>query len=114
METLSALRGLAESYEPQIHQTKTAWNEPEFVLRQPLDYTLFARTCFTLAVVVGYTTEQIAKALGVRKHDVTLAQTLWRRQLAEHGSKCLGCDVLVDSRFGSFCSRRCHELAINR
>lgn len=114
METLTALRGLAQNYEPKTHATTIAWTEPSYVLREPLDYTQFARACFTLEVLVGFSRAHVAHALGVRVHDIERAIALWRRHLQEHGKKCLGCDALIDDRFGGFCSRRCHDAAVSR
>ena len=114
METLSALRGLAQSYEPHVHATTVAWTEPRFVIREPLDFTQFARACFALEVVVGFSRAEVTRALGVRVHDVERALALWRRHLSDQGTKCLGCDALLDARFGAFCSRRCHDAALER
>lgn len=115
IETLSALQGLAQQYNPQLHQTSEAfdWETPEFVIRRHLDYTQFARACFALLSTALFTTRQIARAIGTRERDVELAIKLWRRHLSGHGRRCLQCQALVDPKYQEFCSRTCHDHAIN-
>lgn len=112
-EAVSALQGLASAYEPTAHRTSEAfdWETPEFLLRRPLDYTSFARACFTLHTVASFTTRQISRATGTRQRDVEQALDLWRRHLSGHGVRCLGCAVILDPRYGEFCSRSCHDNA---
>jgi hypothetical protein len=115
-EAMSALQGLALAYEPTAHRTGDAfdWETPEFLLRRPLDYTQYARSCFTLLTIAMFTPRQIARATGTRERDVEQAIALWRRHLSGHGTRCLGCDSLVDTRYTEFCSRICHDRATQR
>jgi hypothetical protein len=110
-ETLSALIGLIAAYDPQQHRTSTDldWETPAFLLRQPIQYTMFAKTVFDLTTLTELGPELLSQALGVRTKDIEHAVMLWRRHLSQSGRKCLGCDALVDPRFGAFCSRSCHD-----
>lgn len=114
-ESIGALRGLAD-YEPKTHLTAEHlnWDTPTFVLRVPLDYTQYARACFTLQTTASFTTKQIAHATGTKTHDVELALEAWRRHLTARGKRCLGCATLLDHRFTEFCSRTCHDYATKR
>ena len=116
LKTVHALRGLAASFEPQRHRTKEhlEFSTPAFVLHEALDYTQYARACFTLEVLASFSTEQIASATGTKPVDVATAVAAWRRHLGKRGKSCLGCDVLLDHRFGAFCSRSCHDRALGR
>lgn len=112
-EAVEALQGLARAYEPAAHQTGQAldWETPEFVLRQALDYTQYARAVFSLITTARFTPRQVARATGTRESDVDQALQLWRRHLSTNGRRCLGCPTLVDPRFAEFCSRSCHDRA---
>lgn len=113
-EAVSALQGLAQAYEPSLHKTGEAfdWETPEFLLRRPLDYTQYARACFTLSTIAMFTNRQISRATGTRERDVEQAIALWRRHLSGHGRRCLGCEAIVDPRYTEFCSRSCHDRTV--
>jgi hypothetical protein len=113
VDTLNALRGLTGRFDPAFHRAADTvdFETPQYVIRESLDYTQFARAVFTLTAVCAFTPEQVAGALGVRLDDVSRALLIWRRHLSRHGRTCLGCDVLLDRRFGEFCSRSCRETA---
>lgn len=106
----SALQGLARDYLPHQHPVASQldWDSPRFVLREPLDYTLYSRACATLRHE-RFTVIQISRATGTRVEDVELALELWQRHLDRRGVHCEGCDALVDARFGPFCSKACHD-----
>ncbi len=113
---VQALVTLSSTYEPSAHHTAAdlAFEVPEFVVREPLQYSAFARACFHLYHEAMLSPGQVAQAMGVRVSDVDLALLSWRRHLRELSQKCLGCDTLLDPRFGSFCSRSCHDQHIPR
>lgn len=110
-EQAQALRGLVAKYDPARHRTEAHldFESPVFVLREALDYTEYARACFALQTVARFSTAQIARATGTRASDVDLALQAWRRHLSKKGRRCLGCDTLLDPRFGEFCSRTCYD-----
>lgn len=110
-EQAQALQGLVKGYDPARHRTAEHldFESPVFVLRQALDYTQYARACFTLQTTARFSTAQIARATGTKERDVDLALQAWRRHLSRKGRRCLGCDVLLDTRFGEFCSRTCYD-----
>jgi hypothetical protein len=111
---VNALQGLAKGYDPKHHRTAEHLDfaSPAYVIRHPLDYTGYARGCFALLTVSSFSTREIASATGTRERDVELALSAWRRHLSRKGRRCLGCDVLLDPRFGEFCSRSCRDRAI--
>lgn len=113
VSTRTALRGLSAHYEPTAHTTTSGieFECPEFVIREPLDYTAYARACALLFDQAFMSEAQIATATGTRTKDVETALAMWRRHLSMHGVKCLGCNRIVDPRFGSVCSRSCHDQA---
>lgn len=53
------------------------WQVPEYLLRDPLDYSCFAEVC-THALEAGVPQNGIAAGLGVRVEDVQHAVALWR------------------------------------
>jgi hypothetical protein len=115
-QAIGALQGLSQGYEPSVHMTSTTvdFDTPQFVLREPLDYTQYARLCHTLRDSYAFTLKQIAHGTGTRINDVEKAIELWVRWLGTQGAKCLGCDALVDPRFQKECSRSCYDRAISR
>lgn len=112
---LAALQTLGQ-YDPTTHHTAADldFEVPQYVVRVALGYTGFAHAAWHLFREAMLSPAQIAAALGVRVADVDLALAAWKRHLSAHGTKCLGCATLIDSRFGNFCSRTCHEQHIPR
>jgi len=113
-DQIEALRGLTGRFDPAAHRVASTvdFETPTYVIRNELDYTQFARAVFSLLAVCEFTPEQISGALGMSLADVNKAVLIWRRHLSRHGRTCLGCNVLLDRRFGEFCSRSCHDHAI--
>lgn len=113
-EQIESLKGLAGHFDPAAHRVASTidFETPKYVLRDALDYTQFARAVFSLLVVCEFNVEQISAALGMSQADVNRAVLIWRRHLSQRGRTCLGCKVLLDARFGPFCSRSCHDQAV--
>jgi hypothetical protein len=112
-ESLAAIQGLVVDYQPARHMVENTidFAGPRYVTRQALDYTQFSRMCHVLLESYAFSLRQIAHALGVSRVDVETATALYKRWLKTHGTKCLGCDLLIDVRFSKFCSRTCHDRA---
>jgi hypothetical protein len=114
IEKADALQGLVANYEPQMHRVDGSldWDAPEYVIREPLNYTQFSRACYHMLVSLEMTVDQLASGLGVRPQDVRSAVEVWKKHLRSKGTKCLVCDTIIDTRFGEFCSRRCKDEAL--
>lgn len=82
-----------------------AWEVPEYVIRDPLNYTIFSRICAELEKR-GLEASWIAKGLGVRSIDVRTASDLWTRALFHRGKKCKRCGEIS---LEDFCSPRCRD-----
>ncbi len=112
-EGVRALLHLGAAYDPVVHHVAEGslldFEVPQYVVREALDYTAFARCAHFLFHEAMLSPIQIGQAFGMRTPDVDLAIAAWQRHLGEAGKKCLGCDSLVDRRFGNFCSRSCHD-----
>lgn len=82
-------------YETPLHEVDVdavsggTWEVPQFVLRQPLAYTDFARIIWTLRQ--SETVSVLAAALGFRERDVVLAEEVWARHRRHNMKTCGKC-----------------------
>lgn len=75
------------------------WELPQFVLRDALNYTEFARLLYEMRSM-GEMAETIAAAFGLRVKDITLAEEIWKRHLRQNGVVCENCKRIFDARYG--------------
>lgn len=76
-----------------------AWEVPQFLLREMINYTGLARLVYELRSS-GETIESVASAFGFRTRDVILADDVWRRHLRRNGVVCSKCSRVFDPRYG--------------
>lgn len=80
-QTATAIRLLGSPITPDpLHRTMTSvvggqWSPPEFLLRQPIDYTQFARLSRSL-LDQGYRIHEISMAFGFGEQDIETATTI--------------------------------------
>jgi hypothetical protein len=105
VEQMNAL-DLGDQYQPHLHTTHDGvaggkWEIPQYVLREPIDYSSLCRLVFDLKSN-GEDTETLAAALGLRPTDIELAAEVWERHLiGPNGRTCTKCKRHYDMRFGS-------------
>lgn len=105
--------GFGMQYDPQMHAAASdlqgAWEAPEYLLRTPVLYNEFCRHLHALHALLGTGPELLGEAFGVRTRDAELALAVWGRHLRELNTKCAACSMLIDPKYGKFCSTRCKE-----
>lgn len=70
------------------------WKIPEYLLRQPLNYTAFCRLVHSSRL----SDSELSEAIGVRDSDITAARATWKRYLSQKGHVCKTCNQLVDPK----------------
>lgn len=60
-----------------VSPVRGAWAPPQYVLREPLHYRAFAEVCHRLVTELGYSTSEVAHAVGVLERDVEHAVRLF-------------------------------------
>ncbi len=112
----AAVDTIGTRYDPVLHVVEEkdrvgngAWEVPQYILRDSLSYTDFARLVHGLRTVLQEPAAVVASGLGVRLRDIALAEEVWERHLRLNGVTCATCKHKFDPRFGdgpSLC-RRC-------
>jgi len=77
------IAGLIEPTVPVVHMVSPVggtWSPPEYVLREPIAYTQFARLCYLVVTDLGYASPEIATAIGFREQDVVAAIALYEER----------------------------------
>lgn len=85
------------------------WDIPTYVLRNPLNYDLLARSLYFLHVEQGTSAEALAKAFGLRERDVENAILVETAHLNKNGIPCKTCGRPCDPAYGKRCSTRCKK-----
>jgi hypothetical protein len=115
-EPLVAIQNIAGTYNPAMHVVGSVfggnWTAPEYVIRQPLTYTVLCRITYYAMHDLGLEPASIADGLGLREQDVQRAASAWSAHLRRRGKKCKGCTALVDPKNGPYCTRRCEDASI--
>ncbi len=112
-EQLAAIQGLAQSYNARLHivgsDLQGQSRPPEYMIREPLDYSLLCRAVYTLAQYLGMEDSDLAVAFGLRTSDIITARLAYESHLRRKGKKCSCCDTVIDPKFGPYCSARCRD-----
>lgn len=117
LKVLDAL-GLATSNRDVLQRAEAspfrgAWNDPQFVLRQPLHYDTFVACVHALAHNIGLNAATIASALGMDETSIHEALAAQERFLNSQATlRCKSCGDPMDPLFvpTGFCSAQCERL----